>query len=94
MNILIKKQNNLVVMLGDNIQYVTDNGNQFYYSVNNNKPWEVQKIHIQNQNDFEIIDVSNVTIPDDVLDFKYTYDSNLMEFSISQEWLNNQSDNL
>lgn len=91
MEILVKKTNNLVIMLGSNITYVYDQDNKFYYSVNLNKPWEIEKVYVNNENDFKIIDVTGISLPQDNIEFKYIYDEELREFYISEEWINNQT---
>jgi len=91
MEILVKKTNNLVIMLGSNITYVYDQDNKFYYSVNPNKPWEIEKVYVKDENDFKTIDITGVTLPEDNIEFKYIYDEDLREFYISEEWINNQT---
>lgn len=89
MKILIKKENNLVCTINEVVAW---NG-EFYYSLNPSIPWEVSKIHVKNQNDFEILQLDNtVEIPDDTLDFKYVYNAEESKFIISDEWINNQEE--
>ena len=90
MEILIKKEDNLVVMVGDNIKPANDEGSEIYYSVDTQKPWKVQKIYINNVEDYEVVDVTGLELPQDVLDFKYVYNSELKSFIISQQWIDNQ----
>lgn len=94
MKILIDTQrNNIILTSGDDIRFVNDISGDFYYATLNDKPWIIKKLHVPENHlpeSYSIVDISEVELPDDEIEYKYEYnfDKNILE--ISDIWKSNQ----